>query len=242
MINLIKKCALLFSYELYRPLCFLNDTKAIRATVLQDVFQFLFNFVFWCNLFQYKVTHLRSFIQFIVSNCVRTEWNEWINKQNNLWKCIKIKWFNSPNPKWRVASIMRLKSLFRHGLSHKSTSPHRTCGALRLWMGAFPLKSRLFLRLARANQRRRRRPWDVTSAAVVSGLECYRLTIGTTEHSVIGHSDPGIPSAGQRFSSRRWAAPSSAPLPPRLNRGGNFQAAPPSSFVLRIAALRAREE
>ena len=29
--------------------------------------------------------------------------------------------------------------------------------------------------------------WDVTSAAVVSGLECYRLTIGTTEHSVIGH-------------------------------------------------------
>ncbi|KAI4818025.1 hypothetical protein KUCAC02_011391, partial [Chaenocephalus aceratus] len=25
--------------------------------------------------------------------------------------------------------------------------------------------------------------WDVTSAAVVSGLECYRLTIGTIEHS-----------------------------------------------------------
>lgn len=52
--------------------------------------------------------------------------------------------------------------------------------------------------------------WDVTSAAVVSGLECYRLTIGTTEHSVIGHSDRGIPSSGAFFPR---AALSSAPLP-----------------------------
>lgn len=57
-----------------------------------------------------------------------------------------------------------------------------------------PRKSRLFRSHTRTNQRRRCRRWDVTSAAVVSGLECYRLTIGTTEHSVIGHSGRGIPS------------------------------------------------
>ena len=68
-------------------------------------------------------------------------------------------------------------------------------GGLRLWMGASPRRSRLF------------RPgpaepiggggahgWDVASAAVVSGLECERLTIGTTERAVIGRQDPGIPS------------------------------------------------
>lgn len=63
-----------------------------------------------------------------------------------------------------------------------------------------------------------------TSAAVVSGLECYRLTIGTTEHSVIGHSDPGIPSAGSVFP------PAAEPLRARRRfplawTGGNFQAA-----------------
>ncbi|KAI9540182.1 hypothetical protein NQZ68_002116 [Dissostichus eleginoides] len=38
--------------------------------------------------------------------------------------------------------------------------------------------------------------WDVTSAAVVSGLECYRLTIGTTEHSSLG--DPCRFTPGER--------------------------------------------
>lgn len=47
--------------------------------------------------------------------------------------------------------------------------------------------------------------WDVASAAVVSGLECYRPTIGTTEHSVIGHSDRGIPSSGAFFPEPLWA-------------------------------------
>uniref|UniRef100_A0AAV2K4U6 Uncharacterized protein n=1 Tax=Knipowitschia caucasica TaxID=637954 RepID=A0AAV2K4U6_KNICA len=44
--------------------------------------------------------------------------------------------------------------------------------------------------------------WDVASAAVVSGLECYRLTIETTEHSVIGHWDPGICAFGASAEPR----------------------------------------
>ncbi|CAB1436551.1 unnamed protein product [Pleuronectes platessa] len=57
--------------------------------------------------------------------------------------------------------------------------------------------------------------WDVASAGVVSGLECERPTIGTTERSVIGRLDPGIPSLSFSPPSGLLLTDSSRARPPR---------------------------
>lgn len=152
-------------------------------------------------------------------------------------------WFNGPHPNWRVTSIIRLKSLFRHGLSHnrhrRSFSPPANAELSGYEWVHFPLSP--------ASSSGTHGP--ISSAGAVDGtnVSCRRVGIGMLPSNnrnnwALGNWTLGSrnPVGRQRFSSRRWAAPSSAPLPPRLDRG-ELPGCPPSSFVLRIAAFRAGE-
>lgn len=167
-------CAILFFFCFFCQgellFFFFNDLNEPKSFVLQFCKIVICHFIFIFLSFSSFVLCFGAFcfsielhiLQFYSAYCVELL-KDWVGKKNliNSENELLIQWSPSKLASHLDYKIKKLISTrtFSQPPQTQLFSP-RKCGALRLWMGAFPLKSRLFLRHARANQRRRRRRWD----------------------------------------------------------------------------------